>query len=176
MNKTTIYLTALIVLFFTGCSKNHEETVKTLIKGYLDSTLNDPKSYEPMKFDKIDTVFTAWQYSDKEGTEYFKKFESKKEEQKVLGDKASETLTGAVYSEAKYNTAKAALEKADDEVLEMAKYIDSKNEKYKGSVAYYKVKHQFRAKNGFGALTIDDAVFSIDSTFTKVIGYHQLKK
>ena len=80
---------------------NPEVKMKEIVKLYLDSTLKDPRSYEPINF-TIDTL------REFEGPE-------------------------------------------------------------KGKVFGYLVTHSFRAKNGFGALDINDMEFRIDTAIKEVV-------
>lgn len=99
MKKLTFIVCAALLV--SSCAtKNSEDKIKKIVKLYLDSTLKDPKSYEPISL-VIDTL------TETEGMD-------------------------------------------------------------KGRLYGYMVTHSFRAKNGFGALDINDMEFKIDSAITGV--------
>ncbi len=96
-----IFIILAAILLFTSCRQpSTEDKMKKLVKGYLDSTLKDPKSYEPISFE-IDTI-------------------------NDLNNPEDKTVYG------------------------------------------FMVTHKFRAKNGFGAIDLNDLEFRIDSAVTKV--------
>jgi len=52
-----VLLLTLIIGCFLSCSKpTKEDMAKDLIKKYMIENLNDPKSYEPISFSKLDSI------------------------------------------------------------------------------------------------------------------------
>jgi PBP1b-binding outer membrane lipoprotein LpoB len=63
--KNLITIIALVSLLFTSCTKepSTEEKVKMTIEAELMKTLNDPKSYEFVEMNKLDTTYVKNYYS-----------------------------------------------------------------------------------------------------------------
>jgi len=59
-----------------GCQKSNEDIAKGLINDYIKASANDPESYEPVEFDKLDTLKTFYAYS-KEYLENKEKYDDK---------------------------------------------------------------------------------------------------
>ncbi|WP_285008028.1 hypothetical protein [Pedobacter faecalis] len=57
---------SVLGILLAACSSNPDEKAKILIKSYLDTTLINSESYEPLKYGSIDTVF-----SKQGGVKYF---------------------------------------------------------------------------------------------------------
>jgi len=45
-----------------GCKYSNEYKAKVLIADYIKENANDPESYEPVEFDKIDTLKSSYTY------------------------------------------------------------------------------------------------------------------
>lgn len=72
--KTLYILIASFAL--VGCQKSNEDIAKSLINDYIKASANDPESYEPVEFDKLDTLKTFYAYS-KEYLENKEKYDDK---------------------------------------------------------------------------------------------------
>lgn len=95
-----ILISIAISVVLSCKTETSADKMKNMVKLYLDSTLKDPKSYEPISF-YIDTIRNRSNLNDK-------------------------TIYG------------------------------------------FMVTHKFRAKNGFGALDLNDMEFRIDTSITQV--------
>jgi hypothetical protein len=62
-----IFLIAIIIACNSSNTVNKQTTVEKLVKHYLDSALNDPKSYESISFDSVKTEYQVYWVADKEG-------------------------------------------------------------------------------------------------------------
>jgi hypothetical protein len=47
----------IILLMLSACTQTPEQKAKSAIKKFLEKTLNDPSSYEPVDFGKLDSMF-----------------------------------------------------------------------------------------------------------------------
>jgi hypothetical protein len=167
----------IILIFFITCPLfifsqtqkiSEYDKVKNTIRKNLSNTMNDYKSYQPVKWFGFEKV-----YFDFEDTK----------EGKALQDSATVNLT-----EAKWWSELATLRKSSipesyytDSIfihnLNLAKkYIKiaekfNEDEKYKKSLfkrelLFYKVYHTFRGKNAYGAFVINSYVFFVNKDFT----------
>ncbi|WP_342644517.1 hypothetical protein [Mucilaginibacter sp. CSA2-8R] len=165
MKKNLLFLP----LFLCSCShfQSNQQKAESLVKSYLDSTLNDPKSYESMKFDTLRTQYAQYGVGDPEGRrldsvtvtflDSASKYKEKADKELVTG----ESLTN--YN--KYSELKKLYDAKADSV---SKLSDEKGKGYKGPVFAYSIVHSFRAKNGMGALTIQKMRFRTDSALNKI--------
>lgn len=151
----TIYVLALLISFCSCNSKrkNEVEISKDSITAYLKNSLNDPSSYQPIFFSKMDTVLTQLEddnkyYSYKELTDtnmfitndIIRNFQLYKKRKKVK------------YYDSLYNAG--------------IKGVDSCKKAFKPKLNYYAIVHSYRAKNGFGALTIHNTLFHLKSNLS----------
>lgn len=47
----------IICLFFASCTKSIESSVRDAVEKDVKLSLNDPKSYEPLQWSKVDTMY-----------------------------------------------------------------------------------------------------------------------
>jgi hypothetical protein len=118
------------------------DTIKPL---YLDYAIADP---EGRRLDSVAAHFTetAGKYKDKAEAEFYSLHTNYKAQKRY---KALE----------KYYDAK------EDSV---SKIIEKNSNGYQRPVYGYSVMHRYRAKNGFGALTIQNTYFETDSSLNKI--------
>ncbi|WP_183556454.1 hypothetical protein [Mucilaginibacter sp. SP1R1] len=166
----------LLFLFLFACSGNKQNQVEKVVKLYLDTVLNDPHSYERIKFDSISRNYADYTVGDPEGRELVKlaqKYltESSKH-QKMASDNLYISHPNHQAFDRNLKLSKVLLNKADS----VQNIIDIKGKGYKGSLFSYTIEHTYRAKNGFGALTIHKTRFIVDSAITKVIFSKEIKE
>ncbi|RVU26971.1 hypothetical protein EOJ36_02950 [Sandaracinomonas limnophila] len=58
MTKTTLKIIFIFSIFIISCKKSNEEIAKESIRNYLNENLDDISTYEPVKFGKLDTIFS----------------------------------------------------------------------------------------------------------------------
>ncbi|QXU39807.1 hypothetical protein [Pedobacter sp. D749] len=159
--KTTSLLPLVLCLFACKPNVTKQQQAEVLVKKYLDSTLNDPKSYEAISFEKLDSTYTSFKYSS-ESEVYNKKIDSLNDVLSIIDSKIS-TYTMAQLKQAQVDDKR--ISKQVEEIL------DAKAKaalKYKGDFTGYSIIHYYRAKNGFNAIIKTSNTFMIDSTLTKV--------
>lgn len=140
-----------LALFAFACKSTitPQQKAETLVKNYLDSALNDPKSYEPIAFKPVDSTFTSFKYSD-EALVFNKKVDS-------LNNIIFDLITKS-KDDSKQSKEVAALNDAKSDAAT----------KYKGKFKGFSIVHEYRAKNGFNAIIKSTNTFLIDSAMTKV--------
>ena len=155
----------ITLLFLIACSGSKQHQVEKTIKLYLDTVLNDPHGYESIKFDTIHTNYADYSVGDPEG----KRLDTLAKKFLALSQKYTDIARDELYSNNKqfdkdFKLSKDYLAKADS--IENA--ISAKGKGYKGGIYSYSITHTYRAKNGFGALTIHKTLFVVDSSISKV--------
>ncbi len=152
------------LIFITGCSNQTELTAEqkadTLIRHYLDSTLDDPRSYEAVKFEKMDTVMTD--YRDDPG--YY--------ELPVFGSSQAITDMGNNFQDYELKDSQGYYDHMD-KLRQLA--IDSLAMIHKPKVKWYRIVHTFRARNSYNALVLHTMEFNIDTGLNQVLRTKNLK-
>jgi hypothetical protein len=155
----------MIILLCSSCEVvNDQQKGEKIVKDYLGENLNDPSSYESVSFGNLSPVHFSYEISDPEGI--------KLQRQNVIFDSVSITYSDKANKPfiSKSNKKKYALlenvyrKKADS----LAKLIKMKSDKWVPTVKCYTIEHKYRAKNGYGALTLHEASFMLDSGLTSV--------
>jgi hypothetical protein len=139
-----------------------------LVKLYLDSALNDPKSYQNIKFSNLDTVFTTYT-----GDPTWIKLDNQKDSiDQAFSDfkiKNPDYDGTDLLSPARVKYFTNVLQNHTNKTVAIIKLQKKIEGNYKKQVAYWIIKNQFRAKNAFGALGINQATFQIDTSFSKIL-------
>jgi hypothetical protein len=154
--KLTFLLIALSVSFFS-CNEQPIDKVKAGIKSYVITNFNDPDSYEPIEFGKLDTIMSSYPEED-----FFWQLEHKKDSIKTLINFLSEFVGN--NSERNFH-----IEEKKDSLLKYNSVLvlkqDSMMDIFEPKFQNYLIEHKFRAKNNFGALILNNYRFYLDSTF-----------
>jgi len=155
-----------LTIFLSSCSR--QQKAERLVKHFLDSTLNDPHSYESVSFTTLKPFYATYALGDPEGKrldtlaanciDSISKYKPLDDSVIVISDglkapKSNKKL--AIY----YQHMQDSIESI----------ITERDKTYKGRILNYSITHTYRAKNGFGALGIHTTDFQIDSTLTKVL-------
>lgn len=168
--KRIIFAT-LAILFISSCSRfeSKQQRAQALVKSYLDSALNDPKSYENVKFTKIDTLYSIFEQSP----QYFKLKEKSDslvaafDEWKLKNPDFDDSYGDLSHERAQYFI--KMINYYSNPNIEVLKKIADMSKDFKPSFIGYKIIDQYRAKNGFGALVLHETSFKLDSGITKII-------
>lgn len=172
-----IFLIAGIVcLFEFSCSVSNEKKAQKLIGEILKETMNDYSSYEPVKFDTLDTVFTSLF----ENKDYY----YANENMRLYSRLAEETLKEAEIfrginsssSAKKYEVAFLTAASYQDSVNLYKPIIDSIEKAFKPIQDGWKMTHIFRSNNAIGAKTIGQFKFFFDVDLTRVTDYKDITK
>lgn len=163
MKSISILLCAILLAACSSIqSPSHQQQAESLVKAYLDSTMNDPKSYQSVKFLKLDTLRS-----------------NPKDDPKYV---AMENSYDSLLDESNANSKNIPLattiprleyiKKRSNELYEKETALLLKESAfslyYKGKQTGWSILHTFRGKNGFGALTLGTTKFYLDKNLTKV--------
>lgn len=149
--KNNLILFSFIILF-SGCTKEHKS--EKAIKKYLSENMNDFKSYEPLEFDKLDSVFNN-------------RFENMYNAELILAD--SIRFQKKVYQFRSTDT--DSLNKYSN-LLEIASSkLQEGTKDYKRELIGFQQYHKFRAKNSFGGTVLHIGLFTFDPELKNVIKY-----
>ncbi|QEC80294.1 hypothetical protein [Mucilaginibacter ginsenosidivorax] len=154
----------LVSVALASCTQSNEQKAQTLTKKYLDSTLNDAKSYEAVKFSKLDTLTE----SIDENSQY-RNYEQVKDSLKTIADSLHNAILGAIVSSPS-DTANLK-HKADSIYSKQEKNLEDEKafiEKFKGKPIGWVISHTYRAKNAMGAVVLSTNLFRFDQNLTKV--------
>jgi hypothetical protein len=154
MKKSILLLTILFAL--NSCNKNPQKIAEDNIAKYLAKHLNDPKSYQPDSFGKLDSIFSSF-YDTKEGIELMTAYgdlgkDMREVQSKIYSAKSISDLDKIEEQE------KIFSEKRDS----ISELMDEKELKYKGNLTGFRTTHSYRAKNKMGALVLEENAFLLD--------------
>lgn len=92
MKKLLFTIMAMSIL--CACQKSDQATAEKLIHDFMQTNLNNPKSYEPIKFSEVFTDYYNTYYSEDSYKENIKKFATARDSLMKLGQtqKAAEVL------------------------------------------------------------------------------------
>lgn len=172
---------SLIAMLLFSCSKSREEIANELIKDYMQKSLVDPRSYEPIET-IVDSAFLPL-----DNPKLFENIESLAEignkismsERMMNHAESSISIFSGRYqsdisrtmrkqAEADYNKAKNEYEYYADEMMEKTEvFFDlvSIPQKHVG----YKATHRFRSKNNAGQVDITTGFYLFDEKMEKIL-------
>jgi hypothetical protein len=123
-----IIITSLLILL--ACNKSPENKAQTTVKSYLDTVLNNPKTYESMSWSKVDSA-----YEDGIKNPLYRQYL----------DSSIQILNAPIESSMEYVMKSREYRHKADSISQT-----TWKEKWLG----YQVTHKFRASNKMGAVTI----------------------
>lgn len=154
------------ILLTVGCA-SPEKKAQKLIKDNLITNMNDPKSYESVSFESLDSSFTDIE-TDPQMNALFEKSQYFLREAK---EKEAEYESIYVYDQQTISEKRkisdewgAALDSANYYSDEMKEY----HRNFKSVFNGWKMSHTFRGKNSFGATIKNTSVFYFDKDLTQV--------
>lgn len=153
----SIAISILSLTVFVSCEKSKEEKAKSLIEAHLKDVLNDPSSYKPDKFSKLDSNYVEYIFTDRS---------------KELMSKVNEVIAEGKDFEYSGEYKKAALKGAEG--LELLKMHEAEEKAYVPKFEGFIMIHRFRAKNAVGAVVAQKAAFFFDkdvNQITEVLDY-----
>lgn len=142
-----------------------EVKAKELIRQYLFENLNDYKSYEPVLYSPIDTLYrpieedSTYQANSLEDVRLKREFEEVKDMILAAGHHYNGGMEGA-----KQSVMKIWEESYKPKLLAHTLYIVA----YKAEPIGLKMTHRYRAKNALGATIINEYVYGFDFGMTKI--------
>ena len=157
----------VVALAVVGCS-SPEKKAQKLIKEHLKQTLNDPKNYEPINFEGLDSTFTTIRENSDYSTAYaaFTVYASHTQDKSRYEDFDEHKLKHVVDTEF-----------WQSEIDSLAKYVEILKEMEKEFIPEFKgwsMKHKFRAKNAMNATILNKYIFYFDKDITKIDDYEIL--
>jgi hypothetical protein len=152
-----------ISLILSGCTFTKESKAKKLINEELKMTLNDYKSYEPMKFGNLDTLYTSFYESPS-----YRKDSSLYSDFFTLSLRLHDAARAAIGNN-NFDTILHASKKYEDSAMFFLDKEKDDSIKYIPFFKGWKMEHSFRAKNAFGALIIQHYLFSFDKNLDSII-------
>jgi len=164
--KRLIFISCALLL--SSCQFTKQQKAEKLIKNYLNEHLNDPHSYESIKFSQLDTSFskleddTVYRFAIKN----IERVQGECEKWK-LQNPDDDGISELEHSRALY------LEKMDrffyDDSIEYVKIRDEASEKFKSHFNGWRISHTYRAKNGFGALGLHESGFILNKACDSIL-------
>jgi len=137
-----LFFVFTLISLIVSCDQSPKRKAETSIKKYLTEHMHDPRSYEPVSFEKIDSNFSS--FSD---TERYKQLDQ-------------------LYKASRFNTNSAVpLEKRMAEMDSLRNLIEKERSAFKGKFEGFTIVHNFRAKNKMGALILTSQEFKLDPQF-----------
>lgn len=161
-----LLLSLSLILTLTACSKQHK--ADTLVKDYLTTHLNDPGSYQDVATVKLDTIFQDFGATPK-GELIQSKYDSVTTLIKSMEDEAQTVVDAPVYDSKRFHALDQQIKKLLSEANVYYKQLADGTANFKGPVSGWSLIKTYRAKNGFGALTLHTDTFYMDSALTKVM-------
>jgi hypothetical protein len=163
MKFKIVFPLALLVI---GCSTPDQKLIKE-VESFLISSLNDPKSYDRISFNIKDTT-TNLEFkiksveSDKEHAEFLLNLELPTLQQEIELYKLTKDeydLKNVKKDQAEVDSLRKVISVNNLKLEELKKTIED------GSIKFIYFHAQFRAKNGFGALIVNekDIVYDYDT-------------
>lgn len=160
---TLIAVLAMAASFFS-CEKTQGEILKEMIESRLDSTMNNPDSYEFVSMTPIDSVMSEWK-DEKEAVLLELAITMNKSENKALYAKVDAKHTFS------YQERLAFLEqikKNNEKIDSLAvKYID-KRDSYTPHITGYYTMFKFRGQNEFGAIVLNEYKVTFNKELTEI--------
>lgn len=153
--KTILFFSFALIII--SCDSNQNK-IENSLKKYFNENANDPSSYEPLETNIIDTLIYSEIAKNKISNleedikEYDKEIieieeEIEKSEFESLKNISEERLKNRIDSK----------ELMSSDINKLQPYLNN------DSVLAYIVQHKYRAKNGFGAITLSNGYFAINT-------------
>lgn len=152
-----LFIPLLSVLFFS-CSSEQKKAEKS-VTTYLKRVLNDPSSYESVKFDSL-TVDSSSLSDDKA----YKKATGTYDIYKTLFKEKKDEVRFSTDAD-ELRTAVAILEIYSDSMKLYHHITDSLIDNFKPKKIGYVIHHSYRGRNSMNALILQDDNFHLDSLF-----------
>lgn len=154
--KTILAFT--LSIFVLSCQpESNQKKAEKAVTEHLKTVLNDPKSYEPVKFDSLRNDSTKIE-EDKEymladnGYRLYKKLFDKLNDESKFSTSSDDLKVDVEF-----------MQKYIDSMKVFTKRIDSISKSFKPQFIGYSIHHSYRAKNKMNALVLEDDIFYLDS-------------
>ncbi len=155
------------VLILFSCTQTKQQKAEKVVKLYLDSTLNDPHSYESVEFGKLDSTFTRFE-DDARYISAKAKQDSIKAEYDMWKAKNPDFDGVGDLSHSRVLYFSKMINYYTNGMLAQGKIAIGITNSFKPTFKGYRLIHRYRAKNVFGALNLSQTPFYLDSALTRV--------
>ena len=153
----TILAITLSILVFSCQPESNQKKAEKAVTEHLKTVLNDPKSYEPVKFDSLRNDSTKIE----EDKEYRLADNGYRLYKKLLDNLNDESKFSTNSDDLKVNI--EFMKKYLDSMKVFNSRIDSISRSFKPQFIGYSLHHSYRAKNKLNALVLEDNTFYLDS-------------
>lgn len=159
-----IAVIASAILSFSSCEKTKEEQLKDMIEARLDSTMNNPDSYEFVSMTPIDSIMSKW-------TEEMESFLL---EQKI---KSLESKNKRLYAQSDMKYLYSHKERIafldsvginNNKQDSLLKVYKSKMDSYIPKLKGYSTIFKFRGENAFGAIVLNAYKVTFNKELTEI--------
>lgn len=158
-----------IMVLLAGCT-SPEKKAQSCIKAEMKKNLNDPSSYEPVEFSKLDSLFSYFRNSQ----EWSDIRDSVDKYEHIYEDHISSYSWVKERAQEKMKDLGLSFDEVKGKTFYFLEKQDSLEKNYKPEWIGWEMKHKFRAKNGFGAMKLDEEIFHFDKEVTKIYPYSEL--
>jgi hypothetical protein len=172
MKPIATFLIILSVAFYSCKTQTREEKARKLIKDHLYVTLHDFKSYEVVKFEKLDSSFTTL-----EDDSLYKEYNALVDEQLENAKKANSSAE--IYAGLSFytNTARQyinASKAATDSAMLLLKKMKTIEADFKPEFKGWKMSHSYRTKNLSGNVFLSHYMYYFDKDLKKVVDHKDI--
>lgn len=155
----------LPLFLFCSCTYTNQQKAEKAVKLYLDSSLNDPHSYESVKFTKIDTLKSGRE-EDPEYKHIQSRIDSINDIKYRLDSLSDIDIITSHITVPKLEQMFTDSRRCQHQVDSLVDKQETFN--YKGKPIGWFTFHAYRTKNGFGAFMGHRVRFELDSKLNKV--------
>jgi hypothetical protein len=162
------------IILFSSCTFTKQQKAEKLIKDYLNIHLNDPHSYESVSFGKIDSAYSTL----KEDSDYLSSNRLIDQYQTDFDEWKAKNPDFDGISDLSDSQTKYFIKMNDfysNEKIKEMKLRDSIALKFKPSFKGWYIIHTYRAKNGFGALRLDESGFTLNKACDSILNVSDVK-
>jgi len=146
----------VIILIFASCSTTPVEKAKHTLKSYLDTTLNDAKSYESVSWGELEKLYP------------FKKYSKEIDSLTIIRDSLyTASRKGDIFSDKNDRLFKEAM-KITTKIRDLLR-LPIEEDTLQMQMGW-KISHKYRASNKMGGVVLTDDVFRLNMTLDTVYG------
>lgn len=164
MKKLLLFAAAILALL-SSCEKTQQQILQEMIEARLDTTMNNPKSYEFVSMTPIDSVMSEFK-DEKEATLIELAITMNKAENKALYAKADAKYTFSYQERIGFLEQIGKNNEKIDSLT--AKYIDKRDSYIPHITGYYTI-FKFRGQNEFGAIVLNEYKVTFNKELTEIV-------
>lgn len=157
MNK--IVFAFVTCLAAASCAITPQQKAEKAVKKYILSEIDNPRSYEPVSFGTLNTVYTD--YNDITDEKYAEYREARRDYENYLRYVREGLNILAEYSKAEAMENKKKMDR-------MQPYADSVEAAFVPEPKYMSIWHEFRSENRYGATVKESHFFRVSLDWSRV--------